>query len=784
MRCAILGFTAGILALQSAAALPSPALMSACAAAAIASLVLARRYKHLAAACAGTLLAALLAHLALAPQLAAADEGRDLTVVGIVDSLPSRFDQGQRFNLLVERTETQGTTVPPRIALSWYADRRGESRMPDKLMPGERWRLTVRLQRPHGNANPGGFDYEAWLLEQGVRATGYVRVDDANTRLDDFVPRFGTVVERTRAILRDRILDRLQDHQYAGVIVALVIGDQRGIEQSDWQVFNRTGIGHLISISGLHITMIAGLAALGASSLWRRSFFTGAQLPLKLPAQKVAALTGALIALLYVLLAGFGVPAQRTLYMLAVVAVALWTGRLSSVTHVLCAALGVVLLLDPWAVLWPGFWLSFGAVAVILFGGHGRIGSRETGLKANLKMAGQTQWSVTLGLVPLTMLLFGQVSLVSPLANAVAIPLVSFIVTPLALLGSLAPDPLCGWLLALAHAVVAGLAAMLATLSSAPAAVWRAPAPQAWVFLLALGGTLWMLMPRGWPHRWAGATAWLPLLLQMPEHPEPGAFRVTAFDVGQGMALLVETPGHRLLYDTGPGSAPGADAGSRVLLPYLRMRGIGELDGMVVSHSDTDHTGGALAVLAELKVAWLASSLVASHPIARAAPRHLHCAAGQRWEWDGVRFEMLHPAASSYADPAPKANARSCTLRIANGRTAILLAGDIESAQEAALVRTSAGGLQADVLLAPHHGSGTSSTLAFLQAVHPSVGVFQVGYRNRYKHPKKEVYERYGQLGIERLRTDELGALTLDFDGGVHSQAYRQDHARYWYPER
>ncbi|MGB9107352.1 MAG: ComEC/Rec2 family competence protein, partial [Telluria sp.] len=454
MRCAILGFTAGILALQSSPSLPSPAVMSACAVCAIACIVLARRCKPVAkacaAACAGILLgsawAALLAHQALSHQLAVADEGRDLTVVGIVDSLPYRFEQGLRFNLLVEPSDTPGATVPPRIALSWYADRAGANGVPAQLLPGERWRLTVRLQRPHGNANPGGFDYEAWLLEQGVRATGYVRADDANARLDTFVPRVGTLVERTRAILRDRILDALRDKQYAGVIVALVIGDQRGIGQSDWQVFNRTGIGHLISISGLHITMIAGLVALAVASLWRRSFFLDAQLPLVLPAQKVAALAGALAALLYVLLAGFGVPAQRTLYMLCVVALALWTGRLSSITHVLCAALGVVLVIDPWAVLWPGFWLSFGAVAVILFGSHGRIVAQAQGLRANLKMAGQTQWSVTLGLVPLTMLLFGQVSLVSPLANAVAIPLVSFVVAPLALLGSLLPAPMCGWL--------------------------------------------------------------------------------------------------------------------------------------------------------------------------------------------------------------------------------------------------------------------------------------------------------------------------------------------------
>jgi competence protein ComEC len=801
MRCLILGFAAGVLVLQNSATLPDYALLACCAVAALALLALARHAirpaaKTAAAAVSGMLLgyawAALLAQLALAPALAPGDEGRDLQVIGIVDSLPARFEQGIRFNLKVEQTLTPGTAVPPRVALSWYADRGNDAASLADLQPGQRWQLAVRLQRPHGNANPGGFDYEAWLLEQGMRATGYVRTTGlmrgaGNRRLDDFVPGFGSAVERSRAFLRARILHALAGREYAGVIVALVIGDQRGIDQSDWQVFNRTGIGHLISISGLHITMIAGLVALGVSALWRRSFFTGAQLPLLLPAQKVAALAGVVAALLYVLLAGFGVPAQRTLYMLAVVALALWTGRLSAVTHVLCAALGVVLLLDPWAVLWPGFWLSFGAVAMILFAGHGRLGPAPGGMRGTLLLAGRTQWAVTLGLVPLTMLLFGQVSLVGPLANAVAIPLVSFVVTPLALAGSLLPDPLCGWLLLAAHAAVAALAWLLGHLAALPAAVWRAPAPQgwaqSWIFLLALGGTLWLLMPRGWPQRWAGAVAWLPLLLQLPDRPPPGTFRVTAFDVGQGMALLVETAGHRMLYDTGPGYAPGADAGSRVILPYLRMRGIGALDGIVISHGDTDHTGGAPALLQELRVGWLASSLQNTHPVARAAARHLHCAAGQRWEWDGIRFEMLHPAPASYADTGLKTNARSCVLRISGKGTgrAVLLAGDIEAAQETALLAAAPASLRADVLLAPHHGSGTSSTPAFLQAVRPSVGIFQVGYRNRYKHPKKAVYERYGTLGIERLRTDIDGALTLDAGTAIAIERYRNAHARYWH---
>jgi competence protein ComEC len=294
-----------------------------------------------------------------------------------------------------------------------------------------------------------------------------------------------------------------------------------------------------------------------------------------------------------------------------------------------------------------------------------------------------------------------------------------------------------------------------------------------------------MLMPRGWPHRWAGAAALLPMLLQVPDHPRAGAFRVTAFDVGQGMALLVETARHRLVYDTGPAYAPGADGGSRVILPYLRMGGVGTLDAIVVSHADTDHTGGALALLDGVDIGWLASSLPDGHAIVRAARQHVRCVAGQHWEWDGVMFDMLHPTAASYGDDGLKTNARSCTLRVGNGRRTLLLAGDIEAAQEAAqeaaLLERARDRLRADVLLAPHHGSGTSSTPAFLGAVRPEVAIFKVGYRNRFHHPKAAVYARYGMLGAQRLRTDDAGALTLDLDAAVDWRSDRREHARYWY---
>ncbi|MDB5963210.1 MAG: internalization-related competence protein ComEC/Rec2, partial [Massilia sp.] len=372
MRCAILGFVAGAAWIQTCAVLPDNKILLDLALAALFMLLALRGPVRaaLAGAMFGLCWAAVLAQLALAPQLAMEDEGRDFTVIGTIDSLPYKFEQGVRFNFKVEQTieGKPALPLPPRLALSWYAGFRGKQDGPvGDVQPGERWRLTVRLQRPHGSANPDGFDYEVWLLEQGVRATGYVRADaDGNRRLDGFVMSAPNRVQRCRALLRARILAALPGRPYAGVIVALVVGDQRAIEQDDWQVFSRTGVSHLISISGLHITMVAGMVAMLASSLWRRSFFTSLQLPLLIPAQKVAALAGAAMALLYVLLAGFGVPAQRTLYMLAVLALALWTGRLTSISHVLCAALGLVVLLDPWAVLAPGFWLSFGAVGLIL----------------------------------------------------------------------------------------------------------------------------------------------------------------------------------------------------------------------------------------------------------------------------------------------------------------------------------------------------------------------------------------------------------------------------------
>jgi competence protein ComEC len=700
MRSAIIGFVAGAGFLQMQAVLPSYFLLLVLAVVAIAlgaGSCCAQRnawkaaMRIFAGILVGFVWAAGFAYYHLADELPRELEGQDITIVGTIDSLPNEFDRGTRFNFSVERAqdeELRSVRVPPRLALSWYSGYdAGSADAIETVRPGERWQLHVRLKRPHGNANLHGFDYEAWLLEQRVRATGYVRSDAGsskprNIRFQSFVPGPKNFIEDFRYGLREKISAALQGKEYAGIVVALVVGDQRGIAQSDWQLFNRAGIGHLISISGLHITMIAGLFAAIVSALWRRSFFTGLQLPLLLPAQKAAALSGALAALTYVALAGFGIPAQRTLYMLTVVAIALWYGRIACVSSVLCLALGLVVLLDPWAVLWPGFWLSFSAVAIILFVSVGRApqlsAAGSSGTRkwlGSLASASRLQLAITIGLVPLTMLLFGQVSLVSPIANAIAIPLVSFVVTPLCLIGSFLPAAWADDVLSLSHALIAWLASFLNVLTESSFAVWLAPLPHWWMFGSALAGTAWLLAPRGWPVRWLGALAWMPLLLNAPIHPQKGEMWATAFDVGQGTAVLIETENHRMLYDTGPAYTPDTDGGNRVIVPYLKARGIFALDALMISHNDNDHSGGALSLFDEIGVRKTFSSLDLDTAIVGRAPDHSRCQSGQSWTWDAVQFDVLYPHSENYQREKGKPNTRSCTLKVTVGIACHQLSG-------------------------------------------------------------------------------------------------------------
>jgi competence protein ComEC len=715
--------------------------------------------------------AAFMAGMRLADELPALWEGRDIRVTGVIATLPQPIQRGLRFELEVETVATPQARVPARVSVAWYGNGRGEGEAAALPAPhaGERWRMTLRLRRPHGPANPHGFDYEAWLLERGIRATGYVRPNDAPQRLAAFVPRPAYAVEALRERVRTRILEALNGAPYAGVIAALVMGDQRAIPASQWTVFTRTGINHLMSISGLHVTMVAALLSSLAYFAWRRS----GSLPTRLPARRAAAVAGLAGALSYAAVAGYAVPAQRTVYMLAVTAMALWLGQATSAAAVLALALLVVVVLDPWAVLSPGFWLSFGAVAAILYVGTGRLRPPHW-----LLGWARTQWAVTLGLVPVLLAMFQQMSLVSPLANAFAIPVVSLLVVPLALAGTVLPVDA---VLHGAHFLMACTMAALEWLAALPAGVWEQHAPPPWTIVAALVGIAWSLLPAGFPARWLGLLLLLPLFTEVPPGPRPGSVRVAVLDVGQGLAAVVRTANHALLYDAGPMYSPEADSGSRIVVPYLRATGIRRLDGVVVTHADNDHAGGMAAVLDAVPARWMASSLPPEHPLHGRIGRSLRCFAGQHWEWDGVSFDMLHPAWSSYAAARMKSNDRSCVLRIAAAGRRMLLAGDAEARSEREMIARDRARLRAEILLVPHHGSTTSSTPEFVAAVAPQTAIFTVGYRNRFGHPRPEVLQRYLDLGSRLLRSDRHGALQLELSPDrMELRIERALRRRYW----
>ncbi|MEO8020844.1 DNA internalization-related competence protein ComEC/Rec2 [Polaromonas sp.] len=762
---------------------------------------------------------------ALVPAL----EGKDIDVTGRVLAMPQRGEDGLRFRFAVESAQLHGKPVqlPPQLYLGWYAGFSGRDaaeadtldapaallalqRQPQNLRAGEYWRMTVRLKAPHGNRNPHGFDYELWLWEQGVQATGYVRAGPRDTPPQLLADGLRHPVERARQRMRDAVFARVADRQLAGVVAALLVGDQNAIERADWDVFRATGVAHLMSISGLHITMFAWLAAQAIGWLWRRSARWSPALCLVLPTSSAAAWGGLLLAAAYALFSGWGVPAQRTVWMLAAVVLLHQSGKRWPWPQVWLLAMAVVVVLDPWALLQAGFWLSFVAVGVLFAAGpqdkeadlgsnghaidsgaarvHGeRAGGQndhQTSRLAALSpvwlgVAGRSvvrsareQWIVTLALAPLSLLLFNQVSLVGLLANGLAIPWVTLLVTPLTMLGVLwAPV----W--ELAAAAVAGLMLFLQWLARWPLASISVAAAPLWCAVAGVAGGLLLAMRLPWHWRALGVPLMLPVLLWQPLRPPVGEFELVAADVGQGNALIVRTAGHTLVYDTGPRFSRESDAGHRVLVPLLRAMGE-RVDILMLSHRDGDHIGGAPAVLAMQPQAALVSSIEDGHALQALRPSR-RCAAGQGWVWEGVSFDVLHPAAADYEVPA-KPNAMSCVLRISNGKSSALLAGDIELAQEQRLVAAGAK-LQADVLLVPHHGSKTSSSAAFLDAVRPTLALAQNGYRNRFGHPAVPVLERYRERGIPVVTSPVCGAANWSSQHPSEVRCQRQTALRYWH---
>jgi competence protein ComEC len=690
----------------------------------------------------------------LAPQI----ENKPIRISGRIISLPVVGALSTSFVLRFDSLN-QKTTQAINIKLSWYG-------RPPRLALGERWQLQVKLKRIRGFANPGSFDYARYMLQQNIRAVGYVRNSASNRLLSR--PHPWLHLDSWRQHLKQQIQQALPHSPFAAMVVALVVGDKSGITAAQWHVLQRTGTNHLMVIAGLHIGMLSGLAFWLVNWLWRRS----RRLMLRMAAQRVAALAALFTAFSYSALAGFSIPTERATVMVAVFMSALFFLRRLALGTGLALAMLCVLLIHPLAPLSIGFWLSFAAVGVIFYGMSARIGAGS-----RFGQVLRLQWVVSLGLLPFTLLLFQNASLISPLANSIVIPLVGFIVVPLSLLASvlgLINMTLAGELFHVAVWVLKLVWWILSTLATPSFFAWQQAVPTAWCFVAAFIAILLLLAPRAWPAKWLAVCFCLPILFYKPPAPKWGEAEFTLLDVGQGLASVVQTAHHILVFDTGAKFGPNFNMGAAVVVPFLRTLGVRKVDAMVISHGDNDHIGGASAVLQAMQV----TQIITSVP-KRFLPRQARlCLVGEHWVWDGVRFAFLYPDKAHLGLD----NNSSCVLRISAGDKHLLLTGDIEKPAETWLDANAAETLQANIIVAPHHGSKTSSSLAFLQHVKPDWVFYPMGYLNKYRFPSASVVQRYQTLGVKSLRSDQEGAIKvlLGTNTPIKPIAYRKSRAKFW----
>lgn len=706
---------------------------------------------------AGLALACLHGAHSLALQWPASAEAGSGWVQGRVLGLPDRAEDALRFAFLVEHGECEGAAlVGRRLRVSWFAERDATQALPG-LAAGSRWRLKLRWRAPLGLANPGGFDLERRALEQRIAALAQVQDGAGAIQLEQ-----GRGLDAWRERQAHRIR-RLAGSPAERFVRALALGDTRGLDGRDWDILRITGLTHLIAISGFHVGLVAGFGAVLARLAW----WLAPALGRPWPRPQAAAAAALLAAAAYTALAGFALPTVRTLLMIAVLALARLSRRPSGAATSLSLALLAILLADPLAVLAPGFWLSFAGVAWLLWC---LPGSENRHPLRGLVLA---QAVVTAGLLPLTVWFFRQASLLGPLANLAGIPWISLVVVPLALLGLLLA-PLHEGAAALAwQGSAAAMDLLWQGLERAaqwPAAFVWLPEPDLASLALALAGAFWLTLPRGTPGKTIALLLWLPLLWPPRPIPPPGTVDIIQWDVGQGLSVLVRTRNHALLYDAGPAPPRGLDAGEAVVLPALRALGVGRLDALVLSHGDNDHAGGEAAVRAGLPVARVLAPRGWAH--GDMAP----CLAGERWQWDGVDFQWLHPPLHlPYLG-----NDSGCVLRIRSAGATALLPGDVGRHVEAGLIRR--GDIGSDLLLVPHHGSDSSSSLDFLAAVRPSLALLSAGRDNRFGFPKPRVLARYERYGVALLDSAGHGSLWLRLgpEGMVLRERFRQDRRRYW----
>lgn len=683
-------------------------------------------------------------------------EGTDLVITGRIADLPRR--RGGDIAFLFQPMPRAGEPhIAGPLRLTWY-------RANQSPAPCEYWRFTVRLRRPRGVVNPGGSDAERRALTAGIVATGYVRASPLNARVAH-----GRCIDGWRDAIGKR-LDGVLGVRDARVLKALAVGDTRGLDAADWDVARSTGTSHLIAISGFHVGVAAGGGVLFARGL----YFLVPWLATRVPRRIAQALLGLGVAFTYGLLAGMGLPTVRALLMVAVLVVAAVVRRRAGGLALLAFALVAVLAVDPLAVLSPGFWLSFAGVAFLM----ACVAPAGNGWRAHLVSMLRTQAVMSVALLPMSLWLFGSASLVSFAANLVAAPLVSFAVIPLTLAGCAgqAFGAVASPLLHAASAVMHGLWRVLVSMAGWPGAQVVVPESGPWAVVFATVAAAWVFAPRGVPLRGFAALCFLPLLVPLRDTTADGAFRAWVLDVGQGLAVLVRTRTHTLVYDAGPEFAAGHDAGAGIVLPAITALGIGPVDTLVVSHGDNDHAGGARSV----------QRRYANARALAGEPGRLHfpaepCAGTAPWEWDGVRFHFL-------AVPVPskgkvKANERSCVLSVEGAGGRFLLTGDIGTSSEGRMAVDELSSAVPTITTIAHHGSRHSSSAAWLRKVRPRLAVASSGWRNRFGHPHPLVVDRHAAIGAQVYDTARSGAIRIDVPKagapGV-AREWRRPADRYW----
>ena len=715
----------------------------------------------------GFALAGLHASVALALQLPATLEGHDLALSGQVVELPRHEPGRTRFRFRVDGGVSQPVSLRGRLLqLSWHDDRDAAALHVAgprwQLVPGSHWRLPLRLRAPRGLRNPGNIDSEKRALAERIAATGYVRDPDAARQLSP-----GRGLDAWRGRMSTRIA-RAVPSLSSRFVRALALGDTRALDDADWESLRATGLTHLIAISGFHVGLVAGFFALLAAAAWWLLPSLGRRVP-RAHAAALAALGGALG---YAAIAGFALPTVRTLLMIAVVVAARLLRRAQRAVDALALAAIAVLLADPLSVLAAGFWLSFAGVAWLLWCLPHAGGRTWRGM---LREFFSAQAVATIGLLPLTVALFGQASLAGPLANLVAIPWWSLVVVPLALCGT-AFDAvhagLGGWAWRLSASAFDLVWPLFERLAHSPLALWWLPQPAWFALPLALAGGFWLLLPRGLPGKPLALLLWLPLLWPQRGLPTDGGAEVVVVDVGQGLSVLVRTARHALLYDMGPAQPDGFDAGEQVVVPALHALGVRRLDMAVVSHGDNDHAGGFPAVARAFP-----PRLSLTPDGAPQLPQGRPCLAGSQWRWDGVTFRFLHPPRDfPYLD-----NESSCVLRVETAHGAVLLTGDIGEVIERDLLRRDRAGVRAEVVLVAHHGSHGSSDPDFVAATGARWALVSAGYGNRFHHPAPDAVSRWRHAGARVRTTLDSGAQRLRLDAtGITFLGERTAHRRLW----